>query len=377
LSGGLASLGRYRLGEILGQGGMALVYRARDGELDRPVAIKLLADDLAPDEALRRRFLREARLAARLAHPNVVQVYDLGAVDGRPYIVMEYVEGETLAEVLERRGRIPAREAAGLALQVCAGLQHAHEAGLVHRDVKPQNILVSADGTLKIADFGIARSAQGTRLTEIGDVLGTAAYLAPEQAAGEEVTAAADIYALGVVFYELLTGRRPYTVETLTQLLLRQQEQPVIPVGELAPDVPPALEDIVMRCLARIPDYRPASAAALADQLAAALSELPTRPLQRASVATEEAPTRIAWPRRVLPRTKLYETAMRDRSRSGRRVWRAAAILVVSVVLALIAVSSLGGSDRPSRPSPAAPPAVKSPAAQARDFAAWLRQNSN
>lgn len=373
MSGGLASLGRYRLGEILGQGGMALVYRARDGELNRPVAIKLLADNLAMDEAFRRRFLREARLAARLAHPNVVQVYDMGAVDGRPYIVMEYVEGETLAAVLERRGRIPAREAAELALQVCAGLQHAHEAGLVHRDVKPQNILVCANGTLKIADFGIARSAHETRLTEIGNVLGTAAYLAPEQAAGEEVTAAADIYALGVVFYELLTGRRPYTVETLTQLLLRQQEHPVIPVGELAPDVPPALEDIVMRCLARIPDYRPASAAALADQLAAALSELPTRPLQRA----EEAPTGVTWPGRALPRTKLYETPMRDLSRSGRRVRRTAAILVVPVVLALIAVSSIGGSDPPSRPSPAAPPAVKSPAAQARDFAAWLRQNSN
>jgi serine/threonine-protein kinase len=374
LRGGLVSLGRYRLDKVLGQGGMALVYRARDGELDRPVAIKLLADNLASDQGFRRRFLREARLAARLAHPNVVQIYDMGAVDGRPYIVMEYVEGETLAALLERRGRIPAREATELALQVCDGLQHAHEAGLVHRDVKPQNVLVCGDGTLKITDFGIARSAHGTRLTEIGSVLGTAAYLAPEQAAGEEVTAAADIYALGVVFYELLTGRRPYTVETLTQLL--QQGQPVTPVGELAPDVPATLEDIVMRCLARIPEYRPASAAALADQLDAALSELPTRPLQRARVATEEAPTGVARPGRALPRTKLDGSAASDRLRFGRRVWRAAAILVASVVFALIAVSSLGGSDRPSRPTPAAVPAVKSPAAQARELAAWLRQNS-
>ena len=178
--------GRYRLGRPLGHGGMATVYLGRDSELDRPVAVKVLAENLAGDAVFRERFLREARLAARLSHPNVVSVYDAGEdADGRLYIVMECVEGETLADVLRERGRLPAAEAVGLALQACRGLAHAHAAGLVHRDVKPQNLLLREDGTLKIADFGIARAAETTALTQVGTVLGTAAYLSPEQALGE------------------------------------------------------------------------------------------------------------------------------------------------------------------------------------------------
>ena len=190
--------GRYRLERPLGHGGMATVYLAHDVELDRPVAVKLLAESLAGDQAFRRRFLREARLAARLSHPNVVGVYDAGeAEDGRPYIVMEYVDGSTL----EGRGRLPPREAVGLAVQACHGLAHAHAAGLVHRDVKPHNLLLRSDGTLKVADFGIARAAEATALTQVGTVLGTAAYLAPEQATGGEVTPATDVYSLGAVLY--------------------------------------------------------------------------------------------------------------------------------------------------------------------------------
>jgi len=154
---------------------MAVVYRARDEELDRIVAIKLLADNLAGEPGFRRRFLREARLAARLQHPNIVQIYDTGERDGQPFIVMEYVAGESLAERLGREGKLAPADAVTLALQICAGLEHAHQAGLVHRDVKPHNLLLGADGTAKITDFGIARSSHGTRLTEIGSVLGTAA----------------------------------------------------------------------------------------------------------------------------------------------------------------------------------------------------------
>src|SRR5689334_17683203 len=175
---------------------MATVYLAQDEELHRPVAVKVLAENLAGDAALRERFLREARLAARLSHPNVVSVYDAGETeDGLPYIVMEYVPGTTLAEL----GRVPPHEGVELVLQACRGLAHAHAAGLVHRDVKPQNLLLRDDGTVKVADFGIARAAETTALTQIGTVLGTAAYLSPEQALGEEVTAAADVYSLGAV----------------------------------------------------------------------------------------------------------------------------------------------------------------------------------
>ena len=213
--------GRYELVRPLGHGAMATVDLARDVELDRPVALKRLAENLARDEDLRRRFLREARLAARLAHPNVVRVFDVGEDEGRPFIAMEYVEGETLADLIARRGRLPAAEAASLGMQACAALAAAHAAGLVHRDVKPQNLLLGRDGVLELGDFGIAVGHDGTRLTLAGTVLGTAGYLAPEQARGEQVTAAADIYAIGAVLYELLRGEPARSVASLSELRSR------------------------------------------------------------------------------------------------------------------------------------------------------------
>ena len=354
--------GRYRVVRPLGHGAMSTVDLAHDVELDREVALKRLADNLARDDDLRARFQREARLAARLAHPNVVRVFDVGEDDdGRPFIAMEHVDGQTLAELLARRGPLPTRDVAELGIQACRALAAAHEAGLVHRDVKPQNLLLRADGVLKLGDFGVAVGLEGTRLTMAGTVIGTAAYLAPEQARGEEVTAAADVYGLGAVLYELLTGSPPRNPSTLAEL----SDTRAIPVPRNAP---PELARVVMQCLAPRPGDRPASAAELARQLAATIPEPQTLPLpgHPSLRATEiKAPGAPVSPRR------------RHRSLPVLLAGAAAVAVIAGVAAAL---SSGGGS--PSKPARAPAPRVASiptaPTAQqeARDLAAWLRRYS-
>ena len=264
---------RYRGVRLLGHGGMATVELAHDTELDRPVAIKRLADNLAASDEYKQRFLREARLAARLSHPNIVGVYDAGAENGIPYIVMEYVEGETVSDLVRRRGRVGPVEAVALALQACSGLQTAHDAGLVHRDIKPQNLLITPDGTLKIADFGIARSLDGTRLTQAGTVLGTAGYLAPEQAAGGRSTPSSDLYSLAVVAYELLSGHRPFERESPTAEAAAHVNAPVPSIAERCKHLPYQVDAVFQRALAKDPRKRYGSAREFVADLRHALHE--------------------------------------------------------------------------------------------------------
>jgi serine/threonine protein kinase len=330
--------GRYVVERPLGHGAMAVVDLARDTELNRLVALKRLAENLARDDELRARFVREGRLAARLSDPNVVRIYDVGEDDGRPFIAMEYVDGETLAELLARRGPLPPDEVAGLGVQICRALAAAHGAGLVHRDVKPQNLLLGRDGTLKLGDFGIAFGLEGTRLTTAGTVLGTAAYLAPEQARGEDVTAAADLYAAGAVLYELLTGAPPR-----------------------APAIPPlgGLTEIVMPCLEQEPSARPASAVQLGRSLAATLPDAATVALPEA--ASERATEISSRSRRVRARTALVA---------------AAAVAIAGGVVAVVLTSG-GGSPPPAPPasiSPVAPGATAQQ--QAQNLSAWLAKYS-
>jgi serine/threonine-protein kinase len=343
--------GRYRIERLLGSGAMSTVVLAHDRKLERKVAVKLLAEGLLDDSEFRRRFLREGKSAARLAHPNVVRIYDVGEEDGRPYIVMQCVEGETLTELLRRHGRLPAGEVADLGTQAAAGLAHAHAAGLVHRDVKPRNLLLDADGTLRIADFGIARSADATHVTQVGTVLGTVGYLAPEQAAAEPVTGAADVYSLGVVLYELLTGRRPHEAATLAELVREQREGTIAPIRDLAPDVPDGLEDVLMRCLARNPSFRP-SAGELATLLGGASPEATTRRLPAPRATRHRARRRLALP-------ALFGM-----------------LALAALGFGLARAVDDGGSPRPRAVRVETVPAAQEPAEQARLLARWLREHA-
>jgi serine/threonine-protein kinase len=254
---------RYKLDRSLGAGGMSTVRLAFDTRLERYVAVKLLAEHLAHDPGFVTRFRREALAAARLVHPNVVQVFDFGLdpASGRQYIVMEHVDGQSCAEILREQGALDPADAVDISAQCCRGLDYAHRNGVVHRDVKPGNLLRNREGQVKLADFGIAKAAEQSDITKVGSVLGTAAYLSPEQTRGEAAGPASDLYALGVVVFQLLTGRLPYEGASLTEIA-RQQESGVLSrPEELNPRVPPALGAAVLRALAPTPVDRYATAA--------------------------------------------------------------------------------------------------------------------
>jgi len=267
--------GRYRIERRLGAGGMSTVFRAMDTVLERPVAVKLLAEHLADDEDFVARFRREALAAARLQHPNIVQVFDSGqdTESGRHYIVMEIVEGLSCADMLREHKQLEIDGTIGILRDACHGLDYAHRAGVVHRDVKPGNLLIAEEtGATKLADFGIAKAAEQTRITQVGSVLGTAAYLSPEQARGDEAGPASDIYSLGVCAYQFLTGRLPHEYSSLTELALKQQQDSVEPITALRPEVPRELDQAIRLCLEREPEMRYGSALDLARALEAGAS---------------------------------------------------------------------------------------------------------
>ena len=347
--------GRYEVESRLGEGGMATVFGGSDRLLGRKVAIKVLARQYAKDRTAVERFRREAQAAAGLNHPNVVSVFDTGSDDGVHYIVMERVEGRTLADIIRNEGALPPSRAADIAAGVCRALSSAHEKGMVHRDVKPGNVLLTPEGGVKVADFGIARVASVDTLTATGSVMGTASYLSPEQARGGSIDARSDIYSLGCVLYEMLTGTRASGGETPLSIAYKHVEEEPEPPSSLNPAVPPELEAVVEKAMAKDPDDRYGSAAEMARDLGEAA---PTAPLEpTAAVAqverTDVLPVSPQGPTSTEP---LPSMVTRD---VGRRWWPFAAVAGALAALALALALTLGRENPLPTASPSSTPSVE------------------
>ena len=331
--------GRYELLDLIGKGGMSSVYKAHDRLLDRQIAVKVLHPHFTEDEEYVERFRREARAVAQLSHPNIVTVIDRGEDEGRQFIVFEYVEGENLKQLLERTGPMPVRDALILALQMARALAFAHGRGLIHRDVKPQNVLLNADGQAKMTDFGIARSVDVQGVTITGTVLGTSEYIAPEQARGERVDAQTDVYSLGVVLYELLVGGVPYEGETFVTVALKHVNEPVPPVLERRPDVPPRVALAIERAMAKSPHERFSSMQELVEELETCLAELDPGDEQATMISRRP----VASKRDRRPRRK----------RRLGVLWPVVAALAVLAVAALAALGALALRDDDDDPQAA------------------------
>ncbi len=300
---------RYELVEFLGKGGMALVYRAIDHRTGHSVAVKILRPEFNQDAEFLRRFEREATTASKMNHHNIVNLLDVGRDGDFRYLVMEYVRGRTLKDVIAQKGALPPTVAAQIGIRILSALQHAHQNGIIHRDIKSQNILVHADGHIKVSDFGIARVAGSNTISRNDSVMGSVHYFSPEQAKGEDVTFASDLYSVGVVLYEMLTGQLPFDGETPVAIALQQISDKPRPISELNPAVPPALERVVQKAMEKRPEKRYQSALEMAQDLQHALQEpdgtwlgrLPDRPdaPPRAAAHTTTV-TRPIRPRRWL-----------------------------------------------------------------------------
>ena len=353
--------GRYRLEALLGEGGMARVYQGLDLVLGRTVAIKVLAPPFDRDESFVARFRREAKAAASLNHPNIVAIFDTGSDAEAHYIVMEFVDGATLHEVIAREAPMPVERASGILASVCGALAAAHRVGVVHRDVKPGNVMLTRAGHVKVADFGIARTGDAETLTRSGVVLGTASYVAPEQARGGPVDARTDLYSLGCVAYEMVTGQPPFPAESALAALYRHVNDPVIRPAEIGP-VPPAIESVILRCLEKDPDDRYQSAGELADAIRSAAIVPGLGPI------TEP----VVLPDRTAELPPVEPSGLRSDAAFPRRgaliAWAVAALIALGLILLGIAVTAgrpgpdaKHGAAGGTRASLAASPSTASP----------------
>ena len=325
--------GRYEVEELVGHGGMSSVYKARDALLERHVALKILHEQYTADEDFVERFKREARSVAQLQHPNIVTVIDRGEAEGRQFIVFEYIDGENLKERVVRNGRLDVREAVEISLEVARGLAFAHEQGLIHRDVKPQNILLNGDGRAKVTDFGIARSLAVDGMTQTGTVLGTSNYIAPEQASGQRVDAHSDVYALGVVLYELLAGEVPFPGESFVAVAMKHMHEPAPNLLDVRGDVPLRVAAAVDRALEKDPEQRFPTMDAFAAELDACLTELDRGPEGDATM--------------VIPSARRASSKRKQVSRWPLAIGLLALLAVAAIVIGLLA---LGGSKNGGSP---------------------------
>lgn len=271
---------RYQIIKSIGEGGMANVYLAYDTILDRNVAVKVLRGDLATDEKFVRRFQREALSASSLTNPNIVEVYDVGEDNGEYYIVMEYVEGKHLKQLLKKRGKLTVPEVVDITLQITNGLSVAHDSYIIHRDIKPQNILILENGLIKITDFGIAVAMNATQLTQTNSVMGSVHYLPPEQASGKGATLQSDIYSIGILMYELLTGKLPFKGDNAVEIALKHLKEPMPSIREEIPDIPQAIENIILKATAKNPKNRYADAREMHEDLKTCLDEVRSNELK-------------------------------------------------------------------------------------------------
>jgi serine/threonine protein kinase/beta-lactam-binding protein with PASTA domain len=364
--------GRYQLQGRLGAGGMATVYLAEDTSLHRKVAIKVLAERYAEDEQFVERFRREAQSAAGLNHPNIVAIYDRGVAEGTYYIAMEYLDGPTLKDVIDEHGGLEPNRAIGFATQILAALRFAHNHGVVHRDIKPHNVVVSPDGRLKVTDFGIAR-AGASQMTEVGSIVGTAQYLSPEQARGEVVGPPSDLYSVGIVLYEMLTGRVPFDGDSAVAIAMKHLSEEPVPPSVYAPGTPPALEQVVLRALAKDAGDRYQTAEEMSADLdrarrGVALSprtEQMTRVIAPAVAARQtlvEPPrdaTRV-WDREVPQPRRPPPPPPPVRPKRSRWPWVLLALLVLAAgAVAAVALTGVLGGDKTNTNT--TPPVVRIP----------------
>jgi serine/threonine protein kinase len=324
---------RYEVEELVGHGGMSSVYKARDSLLERNVALKILHEQYNADDDFVERFKREARAVAQLQHPNIVTVIDRGAADDRQFIVFEYIDGENLKELVVRKGRLGVREALEIAVEVARGLAFAHSQGLVHRDVKPQNVLLNGDGRAKVTDFGIARSLDVDGMTQTGTVLGTSNYIAPEQASGQPVGTQSDVYALGVVLYELLAGEVPFPGESFVVVAMKHVHEPPPNLLDVRRDVPLRVAGAVDRALEKDPEQRFGSMDAFASELEACLAEL-------------DEPEADGDRTMVIPARQRRAVQRKQVSRWPIVIGLLALLAVAAIVVGLLTIG--GGSDKKS-----------------------------